>query len=303
MKIFDIDGPLYKLMTSLMNVFLLSLCVIVSCIPIVTAGAGIVAGHDVALRMVDNEEGYIVKQFFKAFKNNFKQGFILELITLVGAYAIYLDFQIFKAIPNGSIIVAAVGILWIFIYVFSLLYAYPQVARYENTLPKILRNSFRISMKFFPRSIGVVLLLAIETAAFAWDTTTLFMGIIIGPGCLIYTVASTAKGIFKIIEKDTAAETVENPDYPEKETVVSREQYVFPNAITPEDVISEEGDDEVNTGIDVSEESDKEENDASEKVEESEGKLIDDVSLEEKASYTKDKSNTQHSNKSKKKKK
>lgn len=206
MKIFDVDGPIYKLMSSITDVFVLSICWLIGSIPIVTIGVSTVALFDVTLRMVDNEEGYVGKQFFKAYKANLKQGMILGLITLFCSYVIYLDIQFLGANTKGSIMLMVMTIVTIFVFVCSIIYAYPLAARYENTVRQILRNSFRISMKYSVKTLILVVVLIIELAAFSWNLTTMLVGILIGPACLAYTTSSMAKPIFKLIEKDNRSE-------------------------------------------------------------------------------------------------
>lgn len=206
MKLFDVDGPIYKLMTSITDVFILSLCWIIGSLPIVTMGVSTIALYDVTLRMVDGEEGYVGKQFFKAYKANLKQGIILGLITLFCAYVIYLDTQFLGAKTNGSIFLMIMTIVTIFVFLCSILYAYPLAARYDNTVRQFLRNSFRISMKYNVKTLILVVVLAIEVIAFMWNLTTLFLAVLIGPGCIAYTVSAMAKPIFKQIEKDNKAE-------------------------------------------------------------------------------------------------
>lgn len=246
MRLFSIDGPIYKFMTSLTAVFLLSMCFWISCLPIVTIGAGIVAACDLAMKMADNQEGYIIRQFFKSLKNNFKQGFILGIITLIGAYAAFLDFRIFEAVESNPIIFPIVGIATISILIIGAIYSYPQVARYENHLHIIIRNSFRIFTKFLFRTIGIIFLMAVLLAAFLFNYTTIFMGFLIGPGCIFYVWGAGVKKLFKIIEKDDKAEklTEEQKDYISKETVLTNEQYKFANAIDESDI--EEKDSEEN---------------------------------------------------------
>jgi uncharacterized membrane protein YesL len=205
LKFFSIDSPIYKAMCAITNIFLLNLCWIIGSIPIVTAGASTIAAFDVALRMVDGEEGYIFKQFFKAYKNSLKQGIILEILTIICAYVVWLDFQIFNVVDNNPVVFLILGVLTLFLFVFSLLYAYPQAARYENTVPRILKNSFRISMKYFVRSLIIVILVILETVVFLWNTMFIFIGVIVGPACIIYTISAIAKPIFKKIEQDTAS--------------------------------------------------------------------------------------------------
>ena len=103
MKFFSVDGPVYRFMSSLFHVLLLNLCFLLTSIPIVTIGASAVALFDVMLRMVDDEEGYVVKQYFKAFKANWKQGVPLGILNLIAAYAVYLDFQFYHAVKARKI--------------------------------------------------------------------------------------------------------------------------------------------------------------------------------------------------------
>ncbi len=205
MKFFGIDSPLYKFMTTILNVFLLSFCVIVGSIPIVTLGASIVAGFDVGLKMVANEEGYIVRQFIKAYRNNLKQGIPLGLIVLLCTYVIYLDIEIIRKVENVSIFAIMFMMVSAAVFTFTLLYAFALTARYENTLMRILKNSFRISMKFFVRTLALVFLLVVEVLAFMWNYTTIFIGIILGPALMILTVCLFARPIFRKLEGDAAS--------------------------------------------------------------------------------------------------
>ena len=244
MKFLSIDGPIYKFMNSLTMVFLLSMCFWVSCIPVVTMGAGLIAAYDVGMKIVDNEEGYIVRQFFKSLKSNFKQGIQLEIILLIGVYAVFLDFMLFNAIKTNPIILPILGILTICLVLFGTLYAFPQAARYDNQLHLIIRNSIRISIKFFARTIGTIFVVALLVLAFLYNYTTVFMGVLIGPGCIIYVISNTSKGIFKILEQDDKSENLaeEEKNYVEKETVLSTEQYKFPNATDVSDMETDESD-------------------------------------------------------------
>lgn len=202
MKLFRVDGPIYNFMDTLKNLFLINVCLILCSIPIVTFGAAVVAAYDVALRMVKNEEGYVMKQFFQAFKANLKQGCILGLITLGCMEVLWLDYQLVTKLDDVSIFVIMIGIVSAFIFFFSLLYAYPQVARYNNKLPRILKNSFRISMKYIFRTVILVVVLALEIAASMWNMTTLFIAVLIGPAFYIYTTSYMANAIFNDLEKE-----------------------------------------------------------------------------------------------------
>jgi uncharacterized membrane protein YesL len=152
--------------------------------------------------MVDGEEGYVIRQFVQAYKRNVKQGILLGLIALACSYAVWMDFQLFNAVENNPMVFLIAGIITGFLFFCSLLYVFPQAARYENTIPAMLKNSFRISMKYFGRTLILVIVMMIEIGAFIWNSTTMFIGLLIGPACVIYTISAMAKPIFREIEKD-----------------------------------------------------------------------------------------------------
>lgn len=77
-------------MSRVADLIILNLLCIVCCIPVVTIGPSIAAMFYVTLKMVRNEESYIVRGFFKSFKQNLKQGIVINLIMLVAALLLYL---------------------------------------------------------------------------------------------------------------------------------------------------------------------------------------------------------------------
>jgi uncharacterized membrane protein YesL len=187
-------------MERLVDVFLLNLLWLLCCLPLVTIGASTVAAYSVTLKMVDNEEGYLAKTFFKAFKQNFIKSTLLWLINAVILYALYLDWQLVKASPNPSFLLIFAGIIIAGIAFCAFIYAYPLMARYENSLLNTLRNSFQISIRYLGRTLILVLIVAFEVAVFSWNTTMLLFGIIIAPMIMIYTISGVSRGIFKRIE-------------------------------------------------------------------------------------------------------
>lgn len=210
MNFFSVDGKLYKFMQGLLNVFKINLLWIICSVPIVTFGAATVAAFDVTMKMVDDEEGYVARQFFKAFKSNLKKGIPLGLLAVVCAYIVWLNFSLFEQIEGNPILLLIVGMVAAFVFTLSFIYAFPLQARYENTIVKTLQNSLNISLRYFGRTLFTIVILAVEILIIFWNSTTLFIGIIIGPACMIYTVSGCAKFIFRELEKEPGA--VSNPE-------------------------------------------------------------------------------------------
>lgn len=207
MKFFSVDSPLYRFLCKFLDVLKLNFLWLLFSLPIVTIGASTVAAMSVALKMTDDEEGYIGKGFIKAFKENWKQATVLWGITVVAAYAVYLDFQLFEAVEGNPMVFLIVGIVSAALVIVSLLYSYPLLARYENTLFHTIQNSIDISKQYFGRTLLLVIIVFLEWLIFQFNSTLLFFGILIGPGFVIFTIAAFSKRIFQQIEKEPGAVT------------------------------------------------------------------------------------------------
>ncbi len=210
---FSTDSKLYRFMSRLTDLFKLNFMWLVFSLPIVTIGISTIAAYTVALKMAENQEGYIAGEFMKAFKANWKQGLAMSFITIICVWAVYLDFQIFRAAEENAVVFLIIGIVTAYVLGFSLLYAYPLLARYENTVMNTLKNSFRISMKYFLRSLLLVLLMAFEIAVMIWNYATMILIVLAGPAFLMLTVSSFAMIIFRELEKTPG--TVSVPENPE----------------------------------------------------------------------------------------
>ncbi|MBQ1661895.1 MAG: YesL family protein [Treponema sp.] len=196
MSLFSPESKLYKGLSFFASVLLLNFCWILFSLPIITVGASTLAAYSVVFKMLENKEGYVFKDFWKGFKENWKQGTVLWLITLVAIYGFYLDVQILKTDPGIPVIVAS--IVAFVLVAFSLIYAYPLAARYENKVFFHIKNSFLLSVSYLGRTFFLVLILFTEIGVFLWNTHTLIFLVLVGPAVLIYSVAGSAKKIFSI---------------------------------------------------------------------------------------------------------
>lgn len=205
MKFFSVDGPLYRFISRLWDMIKLNFLWVLFSLPIFTVGAATVAAYSVTLKMVDETEGYVGRQFLKAFKENWKQGIPMGLLGLFALYVIYLDFELFNKIEGNPIIFLIAGIAAVFVFGMSFIYAFPLCARYENTLFETLKNSARIATRYFVRTLLLVAVLAVEILIGLFNTTTLFFAILIGPACLMLTVSGFAIYFFREIEREPGA--------------------------------------------------------------------------------------------------
>lgn len=203
MGFFSTDGGIYKFMRNLTDLLKLNLLWMICALPIVTLGGATIAAFDVAMKMADNEEGYVVRQFLKSFKENVKNGIPYGILLILCPYVVWLDFSLFEQIEGNPLLLLIMGIVATFVFFFSLLFAFPLQARYENSLIRTMKNSADICTKYFLRTLSLIFLLFVEAVIIFWNGTTMFIGFLIGPACIIYTISGYAGYFFRLLEKES----------------------------------------------------------------------------------------------------
>ncbi|MCQ2584393.1 MAG: YesL family protein [Treponema sp.] len=199
---FNLNSSFFKFWDKLIDLLFLNLIMLVCCIPVITIGPAVTAAYAVLLKMVDDEEGYIYKSYFKYFRSNFKKGMVFGIIFMAAVYALYIEWQFVTKMDDVNFILIVIAILSTAIVIAALLYVFPLTARYENTVINTIKNSFHISVYFFAQTIFILLIVALEIALFMWNKWLMLAGILVGPMIVIYTIAAMGKKIFLKIEKD-----------------------------------------------------------------------------------------------------
>lgn len=146
-------------MSKVADLCILNIICVVCCIPVITAGASITAMYYVTLKMVRNEEAYIVRSFFKSFKQNFKQATIINLIMLLIGLVLYVDLNVSKAMQGGAgQIFHVIFMAIVLIYFILFLYVYPVLARFYNTIKNTIKNALFMAIRHLPYTVVMVLI-------------------------------------------------------------------------------------------------------------------------------------------------
>lgn len=165
-RFFDVDGPIITGLTKMADIFILNLLLIVCSLPVFTFGAAYTAMYYVTLKMVKNEDCYTVKSFFKSFKLNFRQATAIWLIMLIIGLIMYTDLKVMNgqyanvmSVPENvvkgmTILIMATAIL----YTFVLIYVFPVLSRFDNSIKNTMKNALIMSIKHLPATIAIVLI-------------------------------------------------------------------------------------------------------------------------------------------------
>ena len=156
-----LDHIAIRALSRLFDLILLNVLWVLFSLPVVTAGASAAALYSVMLKIVANEEGYIVRGFWEAFKSNFKQSTVIWLILLAVGAALGAGFVIVSSFTGAP---ARVGMALlgaaVFLYLTELIFVFPLIARFENTTLEMMKNAVVIPLARLKFMVPVILLTA-----------------------------------------------------------------------------------------------------------------------------------------------
>lgn len=93
-RFFNPDNPVMEFIAKIFDLVILNLIFIFSCVPIITIGASTSALSYVTLKMMRGEDPYIWRNFWKSFRQNFKQGTLVWIFSILIFIFLGMDFYI-----------------------------------------------------------------------------------------------------------------------------------------------------------------------------------------------------------------
>ena len=154
-----------RFMMLITNLICLNVLWLISCIPVITAGAATVAMHSVLIGCITGKDDAVLKPFFRGFRENFRSVTPVWLLTLLiggvmAAEIFYLSFgsQLWLKVVFGVLLV---------LYAAAVSYLYPLFARYHTTARQALFNSFALPVRHLLSSVCVVTLNALPVVLLA----------------------------------------------------------------------------------------------------------------------------------------
>lgn len=145
------DNPLMRFLTKMAYSAYLNILWFLCCLPIVTAGASTTALFYVTLKMAKNEEGNLTKEFFRAFRQNLKQATKIWLILCGLGAVLAFDGYVFYYMRFENVYwtaATAVFLVALAAYFIILMYIFPLLARFDNTVSAMFQNSILLGMRF-----------------------------------------------------------------------------------------------------------------------------------------------------------
>ena len=159
MNLLNEDNVVHIFFNKLGDIIISNLLFLLCCIPVITIGPALTALYHCTLRMVKGNINGVVKTFFRAFKENFKQSLIVWICVLAAGFILITDIRFLMymgASPVASALFymtgGAIGVVLIFV-----LYIFPVIAAFANDLRTHVKNSFLFAFMHFFKTVLIAL--------------------------------------------------------------------------------------------------------------------------------------------------
>lgn len=198
-NIFSLDGKFFTFMSKVADLIILNIIYCLCCVPIITIGPATTALYYVTLKMVKNEESYIIKSFFKSFKLNFKQGAVIGILLMAAVGVIIGDIYIMLSWEaKYKFVLIVIFIFLLVIWLFVTMYIYPLLATFENTIKQTFKNALLMSIRHLPTTILIFIFTVVSYLMVGFIVQLMPFWFLIGFALLAYVNSIFLSKIFKL---------------------------------------------------------------------------------------------------------
>ena len=189
-RFFTPDNPVMEFIAKIFDLVILNLIFIFSCVPIITIGASTSALSYVTLKMVRGEDPYIWRNFWKSFRQNFKQGTLVWIFSILIFIFLGMDFYIINS-QNTSLFAVVRILLWIVcaVALSVFLYVFPVISHFVCTTKQALKNALLMTFGHLPYTL-MMLALAGLLLFLCSSSSKLFAMIVVLSGICGFSVVS-----------------------------------------------------------------------------------------------------------------
>lgn len=154
-SMFSPDSKIMQIIGKITDLILLNLVFLLTCLPVFTIGASVTAMYTLCFRMLRQEEGGILKPYFRAFQENFRPATGIFLILLLILVPDYIYFDSFFHMEGSLHYAFCFFVLIAAVTVLTTSFAFPWLSQFRNTIPETLRNALLLCIGSLPRALAV----------------------------------------------------------------------------------------------------------------------------------------------------
>lgn len=202
---FGPEGFLQTIFEKIWNLTVVNFCFLISCLPLVTAGAAMTALSSVNLRMLRREEGNVFFDYWNAFRQSFGQSTKIWLLALAVGGLFALDFWALNQLAGTVAFVLKILLGGLFVvYLAVLHYVFAYTARFSDSIWVSLKNSLMLSGAnlMVTASVLCITFLAMFVSFYSLEffLRAIFVWLVLGFGTVNYLQSMLLNRIFSRYE-------------------------------------------------------------------------------------------------------
>lgn len=185
---FCLDSKLYRAVDKAVGMVKLNLLFVLFSLPVITIGASCCALHDTAMKIAENEEGYIFRNFVKVFRNKWRQSLKIWSVLLIVFAGLCMNF-LFWTRQQGIIpeIMIGVVLMMLALWFFLTVYASALMTRTEAAVGITLKTAAFLAIKYLPKSCYMLLWTVLFLAA-GWLWTPVMLAELLSGAALLAVI-------------------------------------------------------------------------------------------------------------------
>ena len=179
------DIRLFQIVEKTVNLIKLNIIWVLCSLPLVTAGAALCALHVTAVRILEGEEGYVFRDFWRVYRSKMRLSLKLWLPLLAAAFALGFDYMFWREVEGNlaesmRVLICALSGMWIALVI----YVFPLAARMETDAGVTCRNGLLLLFKYLPQSVYLLFISGVFLAAALLWTLVFAAGVLAGGSLL-----------------------------------------------------------------------------------------------------------------------
>ena len=164
LNVFHVDGILYRFLDKVMSFLFLNILWLISCLPIVTIFPATTAMFGVIRKWHREEDVMLLKQFFKLFKENFRQSFLVGIVWLGVAFVLYFNILASFHMPQlMKLSMLAIFFSFSLLFIITSIFICPVMVHYDMNMIELMKNVLLIAVTNLKVSllVGITFFIAV----------------------------------------------------------------------------------------------------------------------------------------------
>ena len=205
------DSKFMRAWSNLVDGVWINILMLVTSIPIITIGASTSALSYVTLKMVRGEDPYIWQNFWKSFRQNFKQGTLIWVFSILVFIFLGMDFYIINS-QNTTLFAVIRILLWCIclIALSVFLYVFPIISHFVCSTTQALKNAVFMTFGHLPYTLVMLVITGLILYLCACSVKTFALVVVISGICGFSVVAFIYSILFDRIFKKYEPESPDN---------------------------------------------------------------------------------------------